>query len=63
MKLKDPIIFRELFTSFIIEGEIPKTILVNGERYELMIVFDSKPLRYAIKGAHDLLNAVITPVQ
>ena len=55
MKLKDPIIFRELFTSFIIEGEVPKAILVDGKRYELMLVFGSKPIRYAIKEAHDLL--------
>ena len=61
MKIKDPMVFRDLFTSFQIEGEIPKAILVNGKRYELIIAFDSKPQRYAIKGAHDLSKAEIFP--
>ena len=61
MKIKDPIVFRDLFTSFLIDGKIPKALLVNGTRYELMIAFDSKPQRYAIKGAHDLSKAEVSP--
>lgn len=63
MTIKNPIVFRDKFTSFLIEGDVPKAILVDGKRYELKIEFDSKPQRYSIKGAHDLSKATVSPTE
>ena len=63
MTIKNTIVFRDKFTSFLIEGDIPKAILVDGKRYEIMIEFDSKPQRYAIKGAHNLSKATLSPTK
>ena len=61
MNIRDPKVFRDVFTSFIIDGSIPKAILVDGIRFELMIMYDTHPQRFAIKGVHDLLNSIVEP--
>jgi hypothetical protein len=61
MSIKDSMVFRDLLTHFIIEGEVPNAIMVNGQRYELMIMFDTHPQRYGIRGVHDMKNSHIEP--
>ena len=61
MSIRDPKVFRDIFTSFVIDGIVPNAILVNGTRYELMIMHDTHPQRFAIKGVHDLLNSIVEP--